>query len=215
MWFLSWGGKKKKITGQKKILQENWTDRTVWTQAALWNSSSFSEVYSGSSSFLLSSRPLTTQEWTLRWSTLTSAGFGEDDVQNKRETLQTESLCLTSSPWTSCPERQKYVNNHLFKKMPSGNMETYSEDLFVLCPDESPFSLFSKPFWHKRRLNLSVDRQCKLSLYCIYSINLSQLPISVFRCYGLSRTLLLDNTWDRKQCEGPNRWQVNLNWEQC
>lgn len=81
-----------KNTGQKKkkkkiTRQPNW-QKTVWTLAALWNSSSVSQVYSGSSSSLSSSFNSTGVHhhegdalWHLR-------GFGEEartgNVQKKR-----------------------------------------------------------------------------------------------------------------------------------
>lgn len=92
-------------------------------------------------------------------------------------------------------------------------METWG--LFVLCPDESPFSLLSKHFWHNGHPNLSFDRQCQCSLDCIYSTNLSQLSQSVswdaMAYVGLCFWITLE-TQNRAKDQISSK--VNLKWEQ-
>lgn len=83
--------------------------------------------------------------------------------------------------------------------MPSGNMETSSEGRLFSAQIKVPLAFYLNLF------GIMDTKNCPLTgnvndLYIAYISQIYQ--ISVFRCYGLCRAFLLDNTWDTEQCEG-------------
>lgn len=132
------------------------------------------------------------------------------DVQNKTR-LYRLSSSFTSSSWTCCPERQKYVNNHLFINA----FKTFSEDCFGLCPDKSPFSLFSKPFFFgiMDRICPPTGKLCFFYQYCIFEISHNSRNQRL-DAMAFCRASILDNTRDTKQREW-SKWvaKVTLKWE--
>lgn len=87
--------------------------------------------------------------------------------------------------------------------MPSGI--NIIRGLFVFCPEENPFCLLSKSFWHNGHPNLSFEQAMSMiSLLHIFHKSTTTLPISEFRCYGLCQAC--------EQCEGQNN-NVDLKWE--